>query len=331
MEVTHLAEFVQSGESVRRPGSHDFACHPLAGDALDGSQAEANGGTLGHRKFEVRLDRGWGTCAIPKLRPHLDGEFVAALVDVRGRHLNPHPLAFADDAGHLVRLVPLHKQHGQHVFLRMVGLEPRGLDCDLGVVGGMALVETVSGEQLDVLPDFVCDLLADAVGGASGDEPFPGLVNLLAFLLANGNPHQIGLGGRVVRQLLNDSDDLFLINNDAVGFGQNRFQLRMLVRHRNLSVHPTVVQVDVVHRTGPIEGQGRDDVHVLGRPHGAQRVLEALRFNLEHPRGFAAGQQFKGLFRTFPFIGNGVDVPLFLAILLDQPAGLPHHGQCAEA
>ena len=83
------------------------------------------------------------------------------------------------------------------------------------------------------------DLLIVGKFGTAGDislrvaveEGLPLLFNVLDLLFGHGPAHHIGLAQRVAAQLLEDLNDLLLIDDAAVGIGQDRHQRRVLVGH----------------------------------------------------------------------------------------------------
>ena len=98
---------------------------------------------------------------------------------------------------------------------------------------GVGLIECVIGEGEDLIVDlFGCGGIdavghaaLDVAGGIAVEKRLPLLGHVLGLLLAHGTAEHIRLSQRVPGKLLEDLDDLLLIDDAAVGDGQNRFQL----------------------------------------------------------------------------------------------------------
>ena len=94
----------------------------------------------------------------------------------------------------------------------------------------MGLIECVIGEGEDLIVDLFGGGRVDAVGYAALDIPgwvavekrLPLLSHVLGLLLAHGTAEHIRLSQRVPGKLLEDLDDLLLIDDTAVGNGEDR-------------------------------------------------------------------------------------------------------------
>ena len=89
----------------------------------------------------------------------------------------------------------------------------------------MALVEAVVGEFREQVEDFV-GLGARSTPRADGaaDEALALRVHLRLDLLAHGAAQHVGLAERIAGQHLRDLHHLFLVDDDAEGFLQDRLE-----------------------------------------------------------------------------------------------------------
>ena len=126
------------------------------------------------------------------------------------------------------------------------------------------------------------------------DEHRALLLHLLADLLAHGAAQKIGLAERVAGEQLRRLHHLFLIDDDAEGFLQDRLELGMDVVRLFDAVLAQAIGRDIRHRAGTIERDQRDDVLEPVRAHVEQRPPHALTFQLEDADRFRARQQLVG-------------------------------------
>ena len=193
----------------------------------------------------------------------------------------------------------------------------------------MALVEAVAAEVFQQLEDLFRRLLVHAVLHAAGHEVVLGLVDDLRLFLAHGPPQHIGGAQGKAAQGLHDLHHLLLIEDDAVGLGQDGFQQRMLVG----GLFPVAAGYVILHHTaaqrpGPVEGHHGDDVLETGGLEVPQVLLHALAFQLEHGVGVAGGEHLEGL-RIVQ--GDVVQVDLFAAALFDVLQRVVQQRQGAQA
>ena len=93
-------------------------------------------------------------------------------------------------------------------------------------------------------------------------------------------------------------------------------------------VHTLDVVGNVFHRTGTVEGQHRHDVLVSGWTHLSQDSPEPSPFYLKDPRYFTTREKHKA-FRVVQ--GDRIKVQFDTVSLIDQVAGLVHHGESTQA
>ncbi len=149
------------------------------------------------------------------------------------------------------------------------------------VGGGVRFVETVAREIFHQVENFVGFGVGNVVFARSFQKTRPLLRHLFDLLFAHRPTEQIGLAERESGEQVRNLHDLFLINDDAVGFLQNAFQLRQSVLNR---FAPVLAFDEIIHhaaaeRAGTIKRENGDD------------VLERLRF--EFPQQFAHARTFK--------------------------------------
>ena len=120
-------------------------------------------------------------------------------------------------------------------------------------------------------------------------------VHLGADLLAHGAAQHIGFAERVTGQLLRDLHHLFLVDDDALRLLHQMIDLRMDRGDLLLPVLARIVGRDVLHRTGAIERDQRDDVLDAVGLHADQRLAHARTFHLEDADHLAARQHGVGL------------------------------------
>ena len=218
------------------------------------------------------------------------------------------------------------ERHGRGEELdRMVGLEVGRLVADQRIGGGVALVEAVACELVDLVEDRRSLVLLDAVLLCALDEARALRVHLRLDLLAHGAAQQVGAAERIAAQHLRDLHDLLLVDHDTVGFLQDSFQQGMKVVWFFLAVLALDVARNVFHRTGPIERHHGDDVLEAVRLHLAQHVAHAVAFKLEHTGAISPGQQLETLTIVERQLG---DIDL---VATDEVAGLLDHRQRLEA
>ena len=90
----------------------------------------------------------------------------------------------------------------------------------------MRLVEAVAGKLLHQVKDALGFFLGDPVGSASGHELGALRGHLFLLLLSHGAAKDVRFSKRKTRQEIGDLHHLFLVQDDAVGFLKNVFQLR---------------------------------------------------------------------------------------------------------
>src|SRR5699024_4834250 len=131
----------------------------------------------------------------------------------------------------------------------------------------------VVGKVVDLVVDALGHVLGNAVGGAAGDIPLrvpveeggPLLLDVLHLFLGHGPAHHVRLAQGVAPQLLEDLNDLLLVDDTAVGVGQDGDEGGMLVGDLLRVVLAGDEPGDGVHGPRPVQGDdGGDVLDVLG-------------------------------------------------------------------
>ena len=204
-----------------------------------------------------------------------------------------------------------------------------------GVADCVGFVEGVVGKVVDVVINLFCDVLRDAVGHApldvplrvAVDERLPLLLDLLGLLLGDGTAHHVSAAQGVASQLLEDHHDLFLVDDTAVGDGQDGFQAGMQVAYLAGVQLAGDEPWDGVHGAGAVEGDDRGQILDGFRLHLDTDAGHAGGFHLEDAGGAAAAQHFKGLRVVVRQLGQlEVRLPP-----LDELFGVVQNSQVAQA
>ena len=182
---------------------------------------------------------------------------------------------------------------GRDEDLRMVGLQPRRLIGDQSVGGGVGFVEAVVGEfghEVEYLGRLGG---VDAAFGRAFLEDGALFFHFLLDFLAHRAAQEVGAAEAISRHFLRNLHDLFLIDHNAVGLGQDvvDFGVRGFPF---LAVLAAVIIRNVCHGAGAIQRHGGDQVLETVGAHLAQCVAHALAFHLEHPAGLATCQHLVG-------------------------------------
>ena len=105
---------------------------------------------------------------------------------------------------------------------------------------------------------------------------------------------KIGAAKGVAGEILGDAHHLFLVDDDAVGFGEDRLQHRVEIFRIFAPMLDVDIARDVVHRSRPVERDHSDDVFETVRQQLSKRIAHARTFQLEHADRFAAAKQVIG-------------------------------------
>lgn len=210
-----LAEILEGGKGpVLLPLAH-HGLDKTPADVLHGHQAEADAALL-------------------------HGEPVIGAVHIRRQQGDAAVLALGDVFGHLVGVVQHRGQQGSHILPGKVALEVRRLIRHHRIADSVGLVEGIVGEVVNLVEDILGRGLRNAAGNAAPDAPggvavekgLPLPLHVLGLLFGHGPAHHVRLAQGIARQLLEDLDDLLLVHDAAVGAGEDRLQLGVLIGHQ---------------------------------------------------------------------------------------------------
>ena len=238
------------------------------------------------RRFAGALDR---TETITQ-RLHINRhKTIFAAVDIGGQYLQLVGKAVFIEHLHLVGVIHGGRHVGRHEGGRMMRLEVGRVIGHQRISGGVRLVKAIAGELLHQVEEFVGLGLLQSVFASPLAEDAAMLGHLLGLFLAHRTPQQIGAAERVTADDLRHLHDLFLIDHDAVGLGQNRLDTRLRII-KALAVFARDVIRNQIHRPRSIQRDQGDNVFKTVGPRLLQHVAHAARFKLEHRRGIGAGK-----------------------------------------
>ena len=308
--VQHLAiDLDQLGaavaHAVKGPGLDEALHHPAVEVIVKHPVAEVHKigkGTARLPLFQQTLDHApahalQGHQAKSNALPH-HSEVGIGLVHVRGQQGNAHVPALGDILGHLFRGVQHGGEQGGHILLGVVEFEPGRLIGHHGIAHGVGLVKGIVCKVGDLVIDALGHCLGNAVGGAAGDvslrvpveEGGPLPLDVLQLLFGHGPADHVGLAQGIASQLLEDLDDLLLIDDAAIGVGEDRPQGGVLIGDLLRVLLAGDEPGDGVHGAGAVQGDdGGDIFDGLGfQPHA--HAGHAGGLHLEHAGGAALGQ-----------------------------------------
>ena len=285
-----LAEFIERFEFALADAGFADGFGGVFANVLDGRETKANGIADG-REIEV------------------------ALIHVGGKDGDAHAAGFVDVLDDFFRVAGFGGEQRGHEFDGIVRFQIGGLIGEQRVGAGVRLIEAVAGEFFHQVEDAHGFLFGDFVFLAAGQEFGALRGHLFFFLLAHGAAEQVCFAEREAGQAVGDLHDLFLIEDDAVGFLENFFQLREFVGDFGFAVFAIDEVVDhaALDGAGAVEGVEGGKVLDARGLIAAENVAHAVGFKLEDGGGVAAREEFVGGFVVEREI---VDVELDAAILL---------------
>ena len=156
----------------------------------------------------------------------------------------------------------------------------------------MGFVESVIGEKLDG-GEYLCGFFPfDAtVLDTTVDENIPVFLDFLLFLLSYRSAHQVRVGAGIARDVGQDANDLFLIDDNTVSFLEDSLQGGMNVFDGFFAVFAGHVVVDELHRARTVQRKDSDDILEFGGFKGRENVSHAGTFHLKDARDFPCTQQ----------------------------------------
>src|SRR5215469_148738 len=257
-------------------------------------------------------------------------EVEIAFVDVGRKDGNAHATGFVDVLDDLFGAAGFGGKKRSHKFDWIVCLEIGGLVCEKRISTGVGFIETVSGEFLHQVKDANRFLVRDFVLLAAGQE-FSALSRHFLFLfLPHGSTEDIGFAKREAGQAVGNLHDLFLIEDDPVGFFEDVFELREFVRDLRLAVLAVDEVIDhaALNGTRTVEGVERGQVFDARGLITAEDVAHAVRFELEDGGGFAARKESVG---GFVVESKAVEIDGNAAVVLHHFDSVVKNGERSQA
>ena len=292
-------------ETIERPGHNQFFQHPAVELFNIGPRAEVEQLaeiTAIVARLNDRFDRPFanafdGADAVDNLAVVVNVEMVQAGVNIRGQNFQPHAPALVHQANDLLGVVHIGGHYRRHKLSRIVCLKPQRLVGDQRVGGGVRLVKSVTGEFLHQVEDFHRQFAVNAVFLRPIFKDRTLLGHLLRFFLTHRTAQHIRAAEGITGEHLGNLHDLFLIQDNAVGRLQHRFQALMLPLHVRVgNLFAAVLTVDKViyhprlQRTRAEQGHQRDHIFEAVRLQTLNQIFHAARFKLEDRGGFRALQ-----------------------------------------
>ena len=262
--------------------------HGSAAHALHGRQRVPNGADGYIRHLVVVTCRRFGGI---ELR---NAEFDLGFVHFRRQQYDLLTLKLLLIDRQLVRVAHIQGHRSGKKLNRMVRLQPSCLIGDQRIGRRMSFVEAVTGKLGDGFKNPRRRSLGNVARLGPGDEKLFLGIHLGLDLFAHGPAQQIGVAQSIARQLLGHLHHLLLIDRDAVGLAQTLFEAFVQVIDLLEAMFTRDVARDVVHRTGPVKRDNRDDVFEAVGSQLTEYIAHARGFTLENPRCVAPRQHFEG-------------------------------------
>ena len=310
LPVQAAAEFVKGGKGA--------VCLPLRHDGVDKSAANA----LDRDETEADV--------LPRY-----GKIRVRLVHIRRQQLYAHALALGDILRHLPGGIEHAGEKRRHILPGPVAFHPcRAIAYD-GVGYRVGLVEGIGGKVEDLVVNAVgdgfrhpvCHAAGDAAGLVAMDERLPLRVDDGVLFFRHGAADHVCLAEGEARKPSEYLDDLLLIDDAAVGDGQDRLKKRVLVGNL-LRVHRAFQKAgDGVHRPGTVQRDDGGDILNALWPQPHRDARHASGFQLEHAGGASVRKHSEGLRIV---LGNIVH-PEGVVCFPDEHGGVLQNRQVSEA
>ena len=215
------------------------------------------------------------------------GKVLVRLVDVWWKDLNAHVAAFVHVLDDFRGVAGFRREQRGHELSRVVGFQIRGDVREIRIRRRVRLVEAIARELLHQVEDLLDLLLWEVAFKRAFDKSLALLRHLLGLLLAHRAAEQVGVAQRVACEPVCDLHDLLLVDDDAVGFCQDFFQLGQIVDDLLTSVLAVdeVIDHSALDRSGTIESVERAQILDSFRLIADQNVPHAAGFELEDAAG----------------------------------------------
>ena len=286
----------------------DNCGHRVLTDAFDRAKAEQD------RRF------------LAVIRIHC--KFPPAAVHVRRQHSNAFATAVLDIAGNLTRIAVNAVEHGRHKLHRIIPFQPGRFHGHHTVCSRVGLVEGIAGKSDHFVIDLVRHVFRYTVAHAAGNchitalichtvhKDLPFLFHHFVLLLGHCPAYQVTSAVTVSGQVPHNLHHLLLIYHASVCHIQNRLQFFGFVPDAGWIHLAGDISGNGIHRTGPVQGDRRDDILKAGRFHVCQEACHACAFHLENAVRISPADHF-------------IDLRIVQGNILGLHVntGLPHHVQ----
>lgn len=192
----------------------------------------------------------------------------------------------------------------------------------------MGFIEAVLGKLFDVVEDGAGEFGFDLVGlFAAGYKFFALGGHYFGFLFAHGAAEDVALSEGEAGEGLGGLLNLFLVDDDAVGFVEDGFEQGVVVLYVFGAVFAAGEAFDELHGAGAVEGEDGDDVLYAVGGDLAEGVAHAGGFELEDADGVAAGEELV----DFGVVeGQFFGVNFDSVVAFDEGAGFVDDGEVFE-
>ncbi len=216
---------------------------------------------------------------------------VAPAVDVGQLKAHPHGLGVGHQLAQFVGVVNFHRHVGGIKHRRVVHLKPRGVVRQQRVRRGVRFVKAVTGKALHEVKHLAGHLGVYAFLLGALQKHIALLGHFFGLFLAHGAAQHVRATQRVAGHNLRHLHHLLLVHHDAKGFGQNRLERGVRIRHRFAPVFARDVGGNQLHRAGTKQRVERNQIFKSLWFGVAQHALHATAFKLKHRLGLAAPKQ----------------------------------------
>ena len=181
----------------------------------------------------------------------------------------------------------------------------------------MGFVEGVLGKVDHLIENFIRHLLGNppidtafhSFFLVAVHEILPLFRHHIALFLGHGTADQVTSSQRVAGQFHNDLHYLLLVDDTAVGGGQDTFQLRTIIADFGLISLSFNVFGNKIHGTRPVQGNARDDIFQVS---GLELLHEGFHpgaFKLEHTLRFPLADHLVHFRVVIGNLVNGEGIP----------------------
>ena len=208
-------------------------------------------------------------------------------------------------------------------------LEVGGLPGDPSVADAVRFIEAVTGKVDHEVEDVIRRLFIDAILHGACDKGIPVLLQDLRLLVSHGAAEHVGLAEGKTAHDRGDLHDLFLIEDDAVGFLQDGSQRWMRVLDGDLSMFSLdeIFRHAAAQRSRTVECDHRDEVFEAVRVELHQKIRKAGGLGLENACGVARAEH---LARLLVDRRNAVDVDGDTAVRPDHLDRIMDDGEVSK-